>query len=223
LRSGVLDEPTTEAPPKPSMRGRLHQVAFFISIPAGLVLVASAGSAGARIATAVYALSLAGLFGSSAAYHTVPWSEKALARMKRLDHSMIFILIAGTWTPFALLVIKGAWGITLLAVVWAGAVAGVILKVVRIDGFRVVGGALYIVLGWLALVAMPKMIRTLTPVEIALILAGAVIYTLGAIVLLRRKPDPNPKVFGYHEVWHTMVIAACACFYAATLLVVIGS
>lgn len=214
------DQPQPEE--KPLMRGWLHAVAFFVSIPAGIVLVLSAGSTAARIAAAVYSLSLAGLFGASAAYHTLPWSDLGRRRMKRLDHSMIYILIAGTYTPFALLVVRGTWGIVLLSVIWAGAVAGIVLKLIQVDGFQVLAGTLYIVLGWLALLALPKLIHELNAVELALILTGAVIYTLGAVGLLRRKPDPNPKVFGYHEVWHVAVIAACACFYVATFLVVMS-
>ena len=204
------------------MRGWLHTVAFFASIPAGAVLVMSAGTTASRIAALVYSLSLAGLFGASAAYHVLPWQETGRRRMKRLDHSMIFVLIAGTYTPFALLVVRGPWGIVLLATIWIGAIIGIIIKLIRIDGFPVIGGTLYIVLGWLALLALPRLLSELDTLELTLIVAGAVIYTLGAVGLLRRKPDPSPAVFGYHEVWHVAVIAACACFYVVTLLVVLG-
>ena len=204
------------------MRGWFHAVAFFVSIPAGIVLVWSAGSTAARIAALVYSLSLAGLFGASAAYHTLPWSDLGRRRMKQLDHSMIYVLIAGTYTPFALLVLKGTWGVVLLAVIWIGAITGIIFKLISIDGFQVLAGTLYIVLGWLAILALPKLVQTLNLLELSLIIAGAVIYTLGAVGLLRRRPNPKPSVFGYHEVWHAAVIAACACFYVATLLVVLG-
>ena len=208
-------------PPSPQWRGRLHQAAFFVSIPAGLALVAAAGSVEARVASAVYALGLIGLFGTSAAYHRFPWSTRGKRIMKRLDHSMIFVLIAGTYTPIALLVVQGAWSIALLAVVWGGAALGIALKFLRIDGFHVVSGALYIVLGWLAIAAFPAMVRGLRPVALAFIVAGGLLYTTGAIVLALRRPDPNPQVFGYHEVWHTFTIAAGACHYVATLLVVV--
>ena len=206
---------------KPKLRGRLHQIAFFVVVPAGIALVLLARSPSARVAAAIYALSLAGLFGVSAAYHRLPWSPRARPRMKRLDHSMIFVLIAGTYTPIALLVLRGAWSIAILSIVWAGAAAGITLKIVRIDGFNAAGGALYIALGWLAIIALPKIIHGLPGPAIGLSFAGGLIYTGGAIVLLTKRPDPNPALFGYHEIWHSMVIAACACFYAVTLLVVL--
>lgn len=218
----TIDTPA-DAQSKPLMRGRLHQVAFFLSIPAGVALVLVAGSTTARIAVAIYSLSLCGLFGASAAYHTGSWSDKARLRMKRLDHSMIFILIAGTYTPFALLVVKGTWGHVLLALVWTGALAGVALKVIRIDGFQTVGGALYIVLGWMALLALPKMLHNLTVLQLALVFTGAVTYTLGAVVLRLNKPNPSPRFFGYHEVWHTATIVAAACFYVVMMGLLLGT
>ena len=208
---------------KPLFRGRMHRIAFFISIPAGLALVTFAQSPLARVAGAVYALSLAGLFGASAAYHTVPWSEKNLARMKTLDHSMIFLLIAGTYTPFLLLVVGGTWGLVMLAMVWAGAITGIVLKIVRVHGFQALGGTLYIVLGWIGVLTLPKMLSNLPMWEIALVAAGGIIYTVGAVILLIRKPDPNPRVFGYHEVWHTAVVLGCACYYIVTLFIVAGA
>jgi hemolysin III len=208
---------------KPLFRGRMHRIAFFISIPAGLALVMFAQSPLARVAGAIYALSLAGLFGASAAYHTVPWSDKNLARMKTLDHSMIFVLIAGTYTPFLLLVIGGSWGVVLLALVWIGAITGIVLKIVHVHGFQVVSGTLYIVLGWIGIVTLPKMLADLPSWEVALVVAGALTFTGGAIILLTRKPDPNPRVFGYHEVWHTAVVLGCICYYVVTLFIVAGA
>jgi hemolysin III len=202
----------------PRWRGRLHQVAFIVSIPAGYALVAAAPSVKARIAAMIYALSLAALFGVSAAYHRYPWSPRGKRTMRRLDHSMIFVLIAGTYTPLALLVLDGAWSIALLSIVWGIAAFGIILKIVRIDGLAALGGTLYIVLGWLAVVAMPQMVRGLTGVEIALILAGGIMYTGGAIILATNRPNPSPRVFGYHEIWHSFTIGAAACHYAAVLL-----
>jgi hemolysin III len=141
--------------------------------------------------------------------------------MKRLDHSMIFVLIAGTYTPIALLVVEGGWSTALLAVVWGGAALGIALKLLRIDDLHAVGGTLYIVLGWLAIAAIPAMVRGLHPVALAFIVAGGLLYTTGAIVLARHRPDPNPRVFGYHEVWHAFTIAAGACHYVAMLLIVV--
>jgi hemolysin III len=196
---------------KPRFRGRLHQIAFFFAIPQGIALVATAVGLAARVAAAVYALSLAGLYGVSALYHRLKWTPAALARMRRLDHSMIFLLIAGTYTPVSLLVLHGAWAIALLAAVWVGALTGVALKILGMERTRKLTGTMYIVLGWLAVLAGPQFVARVSPVVLGLIALGGVLYTLGAIVLLRRKPDPNPAVFGYHEIWHVAVVAAGLC------------
>jgi hemolysin III len=214
---------SAEAPVKPRFRGRLHQLAFFVAIPAGVVLIAVARTTTARLAATVYALSLAGLYGSSASYHRLRWTPKALRRMKRLDHSMIFVLIAGTYTPFLLLVVRGTFSLVLLSIVWAGAGAGILLKMLKVDGLSVVTGALYIVLGWLAVVAAPQIVRHLSGTALALLVAGGLIYTSGALVLAKRWPNPDPTTFGYHEVWHSAVFSASACHYGVILLLVLGA
>lgn len=215
--------PPPEPPelPKPYMRGRLHVVAFFVSLPAGVALVMMAGTPVAKVAAAIYAISLAGLFGSSAAYHIFNWSPVALQRMKRLDHSMIFVLIGGTYTPFALLVVKPPWNIVLLAVVWLGVAAGISLKMIRIDGFQAVTGALYVTLGWMGIIILPQLWKGLSGTAVALIVAGGMIYTAGVLVLRWRKPDPSPKWFGYHEVWHVATIGAAVCFYVVIVLMLL--
>lgn len=185
--------------------------------------MALAHGAAARAAAAVYAVSLLGLFGVSAAYHRLHWSESALRRMKRLDHSMIFVLIAGSYTPFALLVLHGPLSRVVLVAVWGGAVAGMVLKMVSVDGFRVLTGVLYIGLGWLAVLATPSFLHGMSPAAVALLAIGGIVYTGGAIVLWRRRPNPVPSTFGYHEVWHSMTIGASACHYAAVLMVVLAA
>jgi hemolysin III len=205
--------------PKPKLRGWFHEVAFFVSLPAGVVLVLLAGDAGARLTALVYAISLTAVFGASAAYHRIGWSAAALRRMKRLDHSMIFVLIAGTYTPVCALALDAPWSVALLSVVWAGAAAGVALKVARIDGLSVLSGTLYVALGWLAVLALPQLVRVLPAPATVLMVVGGILYTLGALVLARRRPDPSPAVFGYHEVWHAFMIAAAACHYAMILLI----
>jgi hemolysin III len=221
----VLSEASTpaEQPPKPRFRGWLHQIAFFVAVPAGVILVSVAHTTAARVTAAIYALSLAGLYGSSAAYHRLPWSRRALRRMKSLDHSMIFLLIAGTYTPLSVFVLRRPWSLVFLSAVWAGAAAGVVLKLVKIDGLGGVSGALYIVLGWLAILITPQIVRGLSPVAVGLLLAGGILYTTGAIVLRRRRPDPVPATFGYHEIWHSMVVGASACHYAGILLMVLAA
>ena len=212
------EPPVAVVEQRPRLRGWLHQIAFFLSIPQGVAVVVAAAGALSRVAAGIYAVSLASLYGSSALYHRLRWSPRALLRMRRLDHSMIFVLIAGTYTPFALLVLHGAWSITILALAWAGAVAGITIKILSIDRLAILGGALYIVLGWLVIVALPKIVHGLSPTGLALLFAGGVLYTTGAVVLWRRWPNPSPRWFGYHEVWHSMVIAASLCHYVAILL-----
>lgn len=207
---------------KPRMRGRLHQIAFFISLPAGVALIAVAGTGEARAGAAVFAASLAGVFGSSAAYHRIPWSDTARRRMKRLDHSMIFILIAGTYTPVCLLGLGGGWGVALLATVWAGAIAGIVLKQVDVDGLHRLTGFLYIALGWTAVIMLPTLFNSVSPATFALVIAGGLLYTLGAIVFARKRPDPNPAIFGYHEIWHAFTAGAGLCHYLAILLLVLA-
>jgi hemolysin III len=207
-------------PVKPRLRGWLHEVAFFASIPAGVTLAVLAAGARARTAAIIYAVSLTALFGASAAYHRVNWSPEARRRMKRLDHSAIFLLIAGSYTPMCLLVLHGAWAVVMLSLVWTGAVVGIVVKNIRIDGFPVLSGFLYIALGWVALFALPRLVRELSPAAIVLLAAGGILYTVGAIVLARHRPDPAPATFGYHELWHALIVAAAACHYAMIMLVV---
>ena len=208
-------------PPKPIWRGRIHQVAFFLSIPAGITLVVLADGWLATLATAIYAVSLTAVFGASAAYHRGNWSPKALRRMKRLDHSMIFILIAGSYTPIALLVLNQPWNVAILSMAWVGATIGVTLKLAHIDGFRILTSTLYIVLGWIAIIAFPQMVKGMDPLELVLAVAGGLLYTAGAIVFATHRPDPKPTVFGYHEVWHSFMTAAAACHFAMILLLAV--
>ena len=205
---------------KPRLRGRLHQVAFFVSIPAGITLVALAQGAKARVGAAIFAASLTGLYGVSAAYHRGRWSLGAERLMKHLDHSMIFVLIAGSYTPITLLALRPAWGITLLALAWTGASVGVLITVLRLERWPRVGFVMYLALGWLAVVATPQLLRSLSRVELALLVAGGLLYTVGAVVLARNRPDPHPAVFGYHEVWHTFVLGAGAYHFVLVFLLV---
>jgi hemolysin III len=200
----------------PRLRGRLHQVAFFASIPAGVALVVAARSWPARVGVLVYALSLTAMFGTSAALHRLRWSPRARLRMDRLDRTMIYVLIAGSYTPVCLLALRPGWRVALLALVWTGAAAGVVLVLLRTRrrGVGVARMVLYLGLGWISLLVLPELARTLGPGRLALAVLGGVLYTVGAIVLIRRRPDPSPRVFGYHEVWHACTVAAGACHFA---------
>lgn len=206
--------------PRPKLRGRLHQVAFFVSIPAGIALVALARGPAARVGALIFAATLTGLYGVSAAYHRGRWSVGTQRLWRHLDHSMIFVFIAGTYTPVTLVALRPAWGITLLALAWSGAAVGVLITVLRLERWHAVGFVMYLVLGWLAIVAAPELSRSLSSVELALLVIGGVLYTVGAIVLARKRPDIHPAVFGYHEVWHAFVVGATACHFALILLLV---
>jgi hemolysin III len=195
----------------PRWRGRLHQVAFILSIPLGLVLVALAGSTEATVAAVVYSVGVSGLYGTSAAYHRGRWSPRARRWMRRLDHSMIYVLIAATYTPFALLVLDGTASWALLIGVWTGAILGLVLGLTGLSEKPGVGITLYIILGWVAVLAFPALIRALSIPEMILMVVGGVVYTIGAIGLGSRWPDPSPRVFGYHEIWHVMTLVAGVC------------
>jgi hemolysin III len=213
------------APPewqaKPRLRGRFHQAAFLAALPGGFLLVMAAQTALARLAAAIYAGSLVALYGVSAAYHRIRWSPRSLRAMKRLDHSMIYVLIAGTTTPLALLVLHRPWSVLLLVVVWSGAAIGIVLKMTHVDGLHRLTGALYVALGWVTILLAPQWIPGLSRTALVLVILGGLAYTAGAIVLLRNKPDPAPKTFGYHEIWHVMVVIASTCHYVAILLMVL--
>jgi hemolysin III len=200
----------------PRFRGRLHQVAFFASIPAGIALVLVAHSRLARIAVLVYALSLTAMFGTSAAFHRLRWSPRARLRMDRLDRTMIYVLIAGSYTPVCLLALRPGWRVAVLALVWTGAAVGIALVLLwnRHRAIGVVRMVLYLGLGWMSVLVLPELARTLGLGQLALAVMGGLLYTVGAVVLIRRRPDPSPRVFGYHEVWHAFTVAAGACHYA---------
>lgn len=208
---------TVPAPAKPRLRGRLHQVAFFVSVPAGVVLLVVAPTTAARVAALIYWLTLLAQFGVSAVYHRRDWSEPGLAWIRRADHATIYLLIAGTYTPVCVMVLDGLTEWIVLGVVWVGALLGVGTKLYRVD-MHVFSGILYIGLGWAAVVVLPAMWRGLSPVAFLLVVIGGIVYTLGALVLALNRPDPFPDVFGYHEVWHSATIAAAGCMYTAILL-----
>jgi hemolysin III len=208
--------------PKPRLRGVSHQWAFFFSLVAGLALVIAAPAGRATVAAAIYAASVAALFGTSAVYHRVNWSSQNARRwMRRLDHSMIFLLIAGTYTPFALLVLDGPLAVVILGVAWAGALGGIVLKLLWIDAPRPLVAVLYVMLGWVAAAAFPDLLDGLGVTSTALVVAGGVLYTAGAVVYAVGRPNPAPTVFGYHEIFHALVIAAAALQYAVIALFVI--
>jgi hemolysin III len=199
----------------PRLRGRLHALAFAVSVPAGAALVVAADRALGRTAAAVYAVSLLLVFGTSAAYHRLAHGTRARALWQRIDHSMIYLLIAGTYTPVCLVALPRTWGIPVLAVVVTGGIVGAAAKLTAFDGVGRYATVLYPVLGWVAVVAAPAMAEALTPTQITLLVLGGLAYTAGFPVLLLRRPDPWPRTFGYHEIWHTCTVVAAVLHFAA--------
>jgi hemolysin III len=194
-------------PPRPMLRGWFHLVAA-LAAPAGLVaLMLIADSPRDYVAASIYAPAVIVLYATSAGYHLVPWPSRARSVMARLDHSMIFVLIAATYTPFCLKVLNDAWGITMLAVVWALAGAGVLLKLFWPTAPRWLSVALYLAVGWVALIPAMEVIQNLEAAAIGLLLLGGLLYSAGALIYGARRPDPFPRFFGYHEVFHVLVIA----------------
>ena len=207
---------------KPRLRGVSHQWAFFVSLATGLILILLAPNGEARLAAGIYSLSVCALFGTSAVYHRINWRTLSARRwMRRLDHSMIFVLIAGTYTPFALLALDGTIATVILIVVWSGALAGVVLQLVWVDAPRALSAVVYIAMGWVALVAFPEMVDKIGITGTALVAAGGILYSVGAIIYATKRPNPAPTVFGYHEVFHALVIAAAALHYAVVALIVL--
>lgn len=201
---------------KPKLRGVSHEWAFFLSLGLGAALIVAAKTPEATLAVAIYAVSLSALFGTSALYHRVNWRRPNARRwMRRLDHSMIFFLIAGTYTPFALLVLNGPLADAVLAVVWIGAIAGAIVEMVWIDHPKWVAALIYMSLGWVAIIAFPGLWEEMGIAGTLLVAAGGLLYTAGAIVYATQRPNPSPRVFGYHEIFHALVILAAAAQFAA--------
>jgi hemolysin III len=185
---------------KPRLRGVFHQWAFVVSLFTGVFLVLRATTTVATIAAAVYAAGISGLFGVSALYHRITWRPNVRRWLRQLDHAMIFLLIAGTYTPVGLLVLNGPLGVTVL---WLAALV-------------------YVILGWVAVVTMPQLLERMGIGGVALIVLGGLVYSVGAIVYATRRPNPAPAVFGYHEIFHLLVIAGVAFHFAAISRVVLG-
>ena len=200
---------------KPRLRGVLHEAAFAISLVTGTTLICLAAGTRERVAASVYAVSVALLFGTSAAYHRGTWSPRAHAVMARLDHSMIFLLIAGTYTPFCLLLLHGPRQGVVLAVVWGGALGGVVVRNLVPHPPRGLLVGLYLALGWVALGILPDLLRRGGVAVLLLLLLGGAFYSAGAVVYARRKPNPSPRWFGFHEVFHALTLAAFVSHYLA--------
>jgi len=193
---------------KPKLRGYIHQYGFFVALALGIGLVAFADGLEAKIAALIYVLSVAGVLGTSALYHRITWSVPARIRMRKLDHSMIFVMIGGTVTPIALLAVRGTLGIVLLSLVWGVALAGIIMKLAWISAPKPISAAIYVVAGLIGVIAVGQLAGTVGLVAVGGIAFGGLLYIIGAAIYATGRPDPFPTVFGYHEVFHVLVVVA---------------
>ena len=207
---------------RPRLRGVFHLWAFVASVVAGLVLVLLADGTLATFSSWIYAVALAAMFGASALYHRFPW--KSTARRiwaRRLDHSMIFVFIAGTYTPFALLRFEGTTKWLVLVLVWSGAMFGVVLELVWVDSPRWLSAIAYLAVGWVGIVAIPQMFTAVGIAGAVLLLVGGGLYTLGALIYAIQWPNPFPRTLGFHEIFHLLVVAAAVTQFVAVSLVVL--
>jgi hemolysin III len=206
---------------RPRLRGVLHQYAFFVSVVLGVLLVLGAQGGVERLSVFVFAASVAAMLGVSALYHRVVWPPGPRRWMRRLDHAAIFLLIAGTYTPFGLVALDGAWRVVVLAIVWSGALAAIVLKVAWIDAPRWVAALVAVCLGWVGVVAVPEIHGAIGFSPLVLVAVGGLLYTAGGVIYALRRPDPLPSVFGYHELFHALVVAAAGFQYVAVALFVL--
>ena len=205
---------------KPLLRGVSHQISFFCTIAASAALVVRARPGVATAASFVFAVCLANLFGTSALYHRVDWTPRARRRLRRLDHAAIFVLIAGGYTPLFALVPSSAGGHGALAAIWIGALVGVLKSLVWPDAPKWMTALLCVILGWTVVGQVIDRAHAAGPLSIGLLVASGLVYSLGAVVYAAKRPDPFPRVFGYHEVFHAMVVVASVCLFGHVMTLV---
>ncbi len=208
---------------KPKLRGWLHAGAFPLVTAASIVLVVLAPSTPARVGAAVFGTTAALLFGTSALYHRGNWSPRTAAFLKRFDHSNIFLIIAGSYTPLTILLLPESKGTMLLWLVWAGALLGVLFRVFWIGAPRWLYTPAYILLGWAAVLYLPDFARHGGPVVLSLVVIGGVLYTVGGLVYALKRPNPSPRWFGFHEIFHAFTVAAFTAHYVGISLAVYGA
>lgn len=210
-------EPTAQ--PKPRMRGWIHGAMFPISVVVGSVLVAQALDQSGRVSSAIFAATAALLFGVSALLHLGTWSPGTEGFLRRLDHANIYLIIAGTYTPFAVLALPRSEGRVLLLIVWIGALAGAAFQLLWTAAPRWLTTALYVVVGWVAVFFIPGLLEGAGVMVVALIALGGILYTVGAVVYAAKRPNPSPATFGFHEVFHSLTVAAFTAHYIAVWIV----
>jgi len=200
---------------RPRFRGVSHRIAFFLAVPLGVAIGLEVETSAGRAGAIAFGASVATMFGASALYHTVDWPEARRRWMRRIDHAGIYALIAGSYTPVGLLVLDGNWRLIVLGIVWIGAAVAIALKFLWVDAPKWLSAVIGIGLGWVAIVVFPQILDRVGIAGSVLVLAGGLAYTAGALVYALRRPDPLPATFGYHEVFHALVIVAVACQYSA--------
>jgi hemolysin III len=205
----------TAARVKPRLRGLSHAVAFLAAVPLGILLIVEAETSLGRVAALVFAASVVTMFGASGLYHSPPWPERTRRWLRRIDHAGVYGLIAGTYTAFGLLALQGNWRPVVLGIVWIGALAAIVFKFAWIDAPTWISSVIGVALGWVGVIVFPQLLDEIGLGGTLLVLIGGLLYTAGALVYAFRRPDPFPLVFGFHEVFHVLVIAAVACQYAA--------
>lgn len=207
-------ETTERVGVKPRLRGVFHEFGFYTALCLGAPLVATADGGRAQAAAAVFSASVIVCFGASALYHRPTWRPDVRAWLARVDHAGVYLLIAGSYTPFGLLVMSTGWAVPVLSIVWSGALAAILLKFFWVRSPKWLSAAIGLALGWVAVAASSQLLR-LPLTGVLLVGAGGLFYTVGAIVYMRRRPDPAPTVFGYHELFHVLTLAATGCLYAS--------
>ena len=205
---------------KPKLRGVFHEIGFYAAAVLGVVLVFNAEPGTARIAGAIFASSVALCFGASALYHRPTWTPRVRAWLARLDHAGVYLLIAGSYAPFGLIVMSRGWAIPVLAIVWSGALVAILFKLFWLQAPKWLSAAIGLMLGWVGAVAFPQLLQ-LSPVAVVLVAASGILYSAGAVIYARRRPDPRPHVFGYHELFHLLTVAAAACQYVVVAFYVL--
>ena len=205
---------------KPRLRGVFHELGFYAAVVVGVVVVLTAEPGRARVAGLIFASCVAFCFGASAVYHRPTWRPRARAWLARLDHAGVYLLIAGSYAPFAFIVLSRGWAVPVLAIVWGGALAAIVLKLFWLQAPKWLSAAIGLTLGWVGAVAFPQLLQ-LGPVAIVLVAASGLLFTLGAVVYARRRPDPRPQLFGYHELFHVLTVAAVACEYVVVAFYVL--
>jgi hemolysin III len=205
---------------KPKLRGVFHEIGFYVAAAVGVVMVVTADPGRAQMAGAIFASCVAVCFGASAIYHRPTWRPRARAWLARLDHAGIYLLIAGSYAPFGLIVMSTGWAIPVLAVVWGGALVAIVFKLCWVQAPKWLSAAIGLMLGWAGAAAFPQLLR-LSLVAILLVAVSAILYTAGAVIYARRRPDPHPQVFGYHELFHVLTVAAAACQYVVVAFYVL--